>query len=124
MGMFDYLECAANLPGNLPISGRQFHTRSLYGVMARFTITAEGRLLFHSFRCEHPAAPGRGPFMIPAPIGDIDLEFHGDIKLTADEEDLHEYVVRFTHGTLEWVRPFTDLSEPEQMLATRRSLED
>jgi hypothetical protein len=80
--------------------------------------------MYHSVRYEIPAEKGPLPSTIPVPTGDIDLDFHGDIKLTADEEDLQEYVVRFTHGTLEWVRPFGDLSEPEQMLATRRNLED
>jgi hypothetical protein len=52
------------------------------------------------------------------------LDFHGDIKLTPDDDDDHEYVVRFTNGTVESVRPFGDLSEAERMLAVRRNLED
>jgi hypothetical protein len=122
--MFDYLECAPDLPGNPPISGRKFQTKSLYRVMGRFTITREGRLTFHSFRREHPMEPGRGPLPVPGMAGDIDLDFHGDIKLTPDDEELQEFVVRFTRGTLEWVRPFDDLSEQQQMLATRSNLEN
>jgi len=125
VGMFDYVECAANLPGNPPIAGRQFQTKSLYRGLDHFTISSEGRLIFHSVRYESSPAKGPLPFTTAIiPTGDIDLDFHGDIKLTADEEDMQEYVARFTHGTLEWVRPFADLSEAEQALATRRSLEN
>jgi hypothetical protein len=123
MGMYDYLECATSLPGNPPIAGRWFQTKSLYRVLGRFTITREGRLIFHSLRAEIRPEKGTVPFLTLVPTGDIDLDFHGDIKLTTEEGEIEDYVVRFTHGTLEWVRHFADLSEPEQMLATRRNLE-
>jgi hypothetical protein len=58
------------------------------------------------------------------PVGDIDLEFHGDILLTPEERELKEYVVRFTHGCMEWVRPYDEFSKAEQMLILRRNLGD
>jgi hypothetical protein len=124
MGMFDYVECAADLPGDFLIAGGKFQTRSLYRVLGRFTITGEKRLLYHAVRYETTGEVNRMPRMIAIPEGDIDLNFHGDIVLTADEGELREYVVRFTHGVAEWVRPFEEFSEAERMLATRRNLED
>jgi hypothetical protein len=35
----------------------------------------------------------------------VDLDFHGDIRLVTLEGGYQEYVARFTHGTLEWIRP-------------------
>jgi hypothetical protein len=59
------------------------------------------------------------------PTWDIDLDFHGDIKLTPDDiDDLQEFVVRFTHSSMESGRQFASLSEAERMLAVRRNLED
>jgi hypothetical protein len=35
---------------------------------------------------------------------DIDLDFHGDIRLISAEGGIEEYVARFTRGALEWIR--------------------
>ena len=123
MGMFDYLECASRLPGDPPIVGKKFQTSSLYRVLGHFTINEQGRLIYHSVRYETQEGKGPLPYMKAIPTGDIDLDFHGDIKLTPDDDDA-EFVVRFTHGVVEWVRPFEELSEAERMLAIRRNLED
>ena len=46
-----------------------------------------------------------------------DLEFHGDIRLTGlIEGELIEYAARFTHGTLEWIRPWGEISEMHRLL--------
>jgi hypothetical protein len=37
----------------------------------------------------------------------IDVEFHGDIRLVSSEGH-REYLARFTHGTLEWIRPLAE----------------
>jgi hypothetical protein len=124
MGMFDYVECAADLPGDFSIARGKFQTRSLYRVLGRFTITGEGRLLYYAARYETTGEANRLPRMIAIPDGDIDLNFHGDILLTAEEDEFREYVVRFTHGVVEWVRPFEEFSEAKRMLAIRRNLED
>jgi hypothetical protein len=124
MGMYDHVECAASLPGAAAIAGKKFQTRSLYGVLGRLTISEEGRLIYHSVRYESEGGTGPLPFMKAIPTGDIDLDFHGDIKLTPEDDDVPEYVVRFTHGTLESVRLFADLTEAERMLTVRRNLED
>jgi len=124
MGMFDYVECAADLAGHPPIAGGKFQSRSLYRVLGRFTITSEGRLIYHAVRYESTGPAKPLPRMVAIPEEDIELTFHGDILLTAEEGELEEYVVRFTHGVVEWVRPFEEFSEAERMLAVRRNLED
>ena len=48
----------------------------------------------------------------------IDVEFHGDMRLLSAEGD-REYLARFTHGTLEWIRPLAD-GEPWTTVAAAR----
>ena len=125
MGMYDYVECTTNLPAGSAIAGKKFQTSSLCRVLGRFSISEEGRMMYHSVRYESKGGAGPLPYLRSIPTGDIDLDFHGDIKLTPDDEDdLQEYVVRFTHGAVESVRLFADLSEAERMLAVRRNLEN
>src|SRR5580658_3131245 len=106
MGMFDEVYCEADLPPDHPGSGREFQTKSLFNCLDRFTITKGGRLLLH--------ATGHQP---TGEAGDIDTEFHGDIRLVGRSDDHRvEYVARFTHGTLEWIRPLTELPEIHRAL--------
>jgi hypothetical protein len=39
----------------------------------------------------------------------IDTEFHGDIRLISDDREHRQFVARFTHGTLEWIRPIEEV---------------
>jgi hypothetical protein len=114
--MFDDVYCEADLPPGHPESERSFQTKSLGSCLDRFTITKEGRLILHSDR--HESTGKRGlPFMKSIPTGDVDTEFHGDMELVARVEDrLVEYVARFTHGTLEWIRPLSELSDVHKRL--------
>jgi hypothetical protein len=120
MGMFDDVYCEADLPPGHPESERSFQTKSLGNCLDRFTITKEGRLILHSVRYESSGDRGDGLFsmrMTAIPAGDVDTEFHGDIRLLGGAEDrLVEYVARFTHGTLEWIRPLSELSEMQKTL--------
>jgi len=120
MGMFDDVYCEADLPPGHPESERSFQTKSLCNCLDRFTITKEGRLIFHAVRYESSGERGRGLFsigMTAVPTGDVDTEFHGDIELVARVGDhLVEYVARFTHGALEWIRPLSELSEMQKKL--------
>ena len=126
MGMYDEVECAADLPGKFLIAGRRFQTKSLYRGLDRFTISKNGRLIFNACRYEPSKEPAWIPLMTRILTEDIDLEFHGDIWLITDEGELQEYVARFTHGTLEWVRrlPLSDLPEPQRMLLVRKCLQE
>jgi len=125
MGMYDDIYCEADLPGDHPDSDRAFQTKSLYRAMLRFTITREGRLIHHSCRYVRDKNPPDGLFrMLPTDREDIDMEFHGDIRLSGFHEGRRsEYVARFTHGTLEWLRPIEQLSEDAQSLVLVRSTE-
>jgi hypothetical protein len=113
MGMFDDVYCEADLPPGHSKSGREFQTKSLLCCLDQFTITKEGRLVLHAFRYEPAGEAMDGlPSMSRIPAPDIDTEFHGDILLTATSGDgLVEYVARFTHGNLEWIRPWPEISE-------------
>jgi hypothetical protein len=114
------------MPAGMIPPDRTYQTKSLYRIMGRFTITKDGRLIHHSCRyVQDPKAPDGLFKMLPVDKEDIDMEFHGDIYLSGiREEELGEYVVRFTHGTLEWIRPVEALSESVVSLARRVNLED
>jgi hypothetical protein len=116
MGMFDDVHCEADLPPGNPGLGREFQTKSLLCCLDQFTITKEGRLVLHAFRYQPAGEAMDGlPKMDRIPAPDIDTEFHGDILLTGRSGDgLVEYVARFTHGSLEWIRPWPEISEIQQ----------
>ena len=71
--------------------------------MDRYVVTKEGRLCMvgNLFTKEPPVAV--------VPEGNVDTDFHGDIRLISDDGKHEEYVARFTHGTLEWIRPMADV---------------
>jgi len=118
MGMFDDVYCEADLPPGHPESERSFQTKSLCNCLDRFTITKAGRLILHRVRYESAGERRLGlPWMKSIPVGDVDTEFHGDIQLLGGAGDcLVEYVARFTHGTLEWIRPLSELPEIQKKL--------
>jgi hypothetical protein len=111
--MYDEVYCEAD-----PMSERGFQTKSLFRCLDRLTITKEGRLILHAFRYQSAQeAETPLPLMTRIPEGDIDLEFHGDIRLTSTGEDhIAEYVARFTDGNVTWVRPWTEISEVHKSL--------
>jgi hypothetical protein len=118
MGMFDDIRCEAALPDDRFPPGHWFQTKSLNCSRDRFTITREGRLIFHKHRYESgpdwEVLPG---VMIPGGeavhVADIDMDYHGDINFCDALPDLTvvDYVARFTNGKLEWIRPYESLSE-------------
>jgi hypothetical protein len=118
MGLFDEVVCECELPAGLGLTNRNFQTKSLCCALGRFTITKEGRLIYHPVRyVMAPEAP-EGPFgkrfdSVPEP--DIDTNYHGDIRLNDTQGKLVDLVARFTHGQLESLRPFSELSEAERM---------
>jgi len=89
--------------------------------METYTVTEEGRLIRHTQGYVKDAScPGEFSTLAPR---DIDLEFHGDIVLTGYQNNTQaDYVLRFTHGTLEWIEPIESLSEEQQDIAMTRSL--
>jgi hypothetical protein len=116
--MYDDVYCEADLPPGHIGPNRAFQTKSLFRCLDRLTITKNRRLVLHAFRYQSAQEAGTPlPLMTRIPEGDIDLEFHGDIRLTSTrEDDIVEYVARFTDGTLTWIRPWTDISEVHKSL--------
>jgi len=125
MGMFDAIVFEGDLPDGMQPSDGGFETRSLFRVMETFTITKEGRLIHHVRRyVKDVLYPGGFNERAPLVTLDIDLEFHGDIVVTGFRGNSYaDYVLRFTHGLLEWAKPLRDLSEEQQNIAIARNLD-
>jgi hypothetical protein len=119
VGMFDHVTCELPMPDGRELAKDSFQTASLHCLMDLFTITAAGRLIFHQRR--YYAASGPGARM-PEHVADIDMNYHGDIEIYAIAGDgkLARYAVRFTHGTLEWIRTFDTLRQSDHFLPPDR----
>ncbi len=116
MGMFDHVTCELPMPDGREVVKDSFQTRSLYCVMVRFTITAQGRLIHNICRYEQDTEIASGvriPQYRRVPVEDVDMDYHGDIEINGVTRDdgYFRYAVRFTHGTVEWIRPFDELPE-------------
>jgi hypothetical protein len=110
VGMFDHVTCELPMPDGRELARDSFQTKSLECLMDLYTITAAGRLIYHNRRYSASR--------MPEPIVDIDTNYHGDIEIYAIAGDgkLARYAIRFTHGTLEWIRPFNALHESDHFL--------
>lgn len=99
MGLFDTIHCEYPLP--VPQHQElEFQTKDLECLLDEYTITRDGRLLRHARR------GGRGPER------DVEWPIHADVCIydsdPSGDEGLLEYVVRFTHGRVEWIRPLAE----------------
>src|SRR5215813_13104637 len=112
MGMYDEVFCEYELLAGLGLTNRNFQTKSLGRALGRFTITKEGRLIYHPVRYVMATDAPEGPFgkmLDSVPEPDMDTNYHGDILLTdTGEGELIELVARFTHGQLEWLRQLSE----------------
>jgi hypothetical protein len=108
--MFDEVTCELPMPDGRQVTSDCFQTKSLWSCMDLFTITAAGRLVFHKRRYSLRGEPNAGP---PEHVADIDMDYHGDIEIhgKATDGSYLSYAVRFTNGTVEWIRPFEELPE-------------
>ena len=80
----------------------EFGTWDLGPRRGRYLITTDGRLRLLRPRVEQSGQHGHPP---DAEDKSEDTNFHGDISLYASTtEGRLEYRVRFTHGTVEWIR--------------------
>ena len=95
MGLFDIIECEYPIPDDR-YQNLQFQTKDLECLLDHYTITRDGRLMRHAKRESH------------GPEQDVEWPYHGDICIYDSDPDkahqLLEYVVRFTHGHVEWIR--------------------
>jgi hypothetical protein len=117
MGMYDEIWFDAELP-DVPSACRRFQTKSLDCCLDRYTVTKAGRLCLtgNVMLDDEPVVGAQGE------TEDVDLDFHGDIRLLSTEGDGGEYVARFTHGTLEWIRPMDHLARAQFALMRRKRL--
>ena len=99
MGMTESVRCEVELPGLGVREDIVFSTKNLYRYGGSLVITRRGRLAMYM------KYPDRESLR--------DEDYHGDIRLLGGGpgEDL-EYVARFTHGQLEWLRLASELPEP------------
>ena len=97
MGMYDEVEFDPEWTG-LPSACRHFQTKCLDSCMDRYVVTKAGRLCLvgNVWGDDEPATAEES----------VDIDFHGDMRLVPTEgDDRQDFTARFTHGTLEWVRP-------------------
>jgi hypothetical protein len=128
MGMPDEIRCELEVASQGIRPGARFQTRSLFREAEVLTITRDRRLVLHRCRLElepdvEPRPGARVPRFRRVLGENLDLEYHGDLWLFAlDDDSLHErYVARFTHGQLEWIRPFAELSEAQRWVHQGRN---
>jgi hypothetical protein len=123
MGLFDEVLYSASLSDCSVVLGEMFQTKSLGCGMDRYTITAQRRLVLHRLASSAPASLAVETADLSAGPDDvIDTEYHGDLLLVALSKGagLVECVARFTHGTLEWIRPVESLTELHRRLISGR----
>jgi hypothetical protein len=119
VGLFDSVTCDLPMPDDREVVKDSFQTKSLWRCMDLFTITSAGRLIFHKRRYCFASDPDARP---PEHVADIDMDYHGDIEIhgATREEGYYRYAVRFTHGTVEWIRPVEELSELHRTWLTEK----
>jgi len=110
MGMYDEIRWEATLPAGHPTDSRLFQTKSLDPCLEHYVVTREGRLFLVGNGLQDDADWDKDQGM--------DVEFHGDMSLVSMDGNI-EYLARFTHGTLEWIRPFA-ANEPWSKSAAAR----
>lgn len=115
--MFDYVIVEAELPKSAPgwIEGK-FQTKDTpRQFMETYVITADGKLIHKAQEYEEvpkeerPYPDEDGLFALvgslrSAPVGDVQIMFHGDLHLIASNRDWSKFWrcrARFTHGKLE-----------------------
>lgn len=102
MGMFDTIFCEYPLPepGHQALG---FQTKDLECLLDNYTITSDGRLIRRARRG-----------LLGQPDRDIEWPLHGDIRFyTSRDKVWVEYVARFTHGRVEWIRPVEEARRAE-----------
>jgi hypothetical protein len=110
MGLFDTIYCEYPLP-DVRHQGLEFQTKDLESALDHYTITQDGRLMLHARRF------GNGPDR------DIEWAIHGDVSFYTHEASAEkswiEYVARFTHGRVEWIRPVEEARQAPGALPPR-----
>jgi hypothetical protein len=67
-----------------------------------------------------PPSPFRLPLRKSTRLEDLDTEFHGDFEFyDSIDGKMYEYVARFTHGKLEWIRPAEECTPMQRQMMER-----
>ena len=102
MGMYDTVYCEYPLP-NARHQDLDFQTKNLECLMDEYALTQDGRLV-------RRAGIGFGGEGLDR---DTEWPLHGDIRIytsvKTEDPPWIEYVVRFTHGRVEWIRPLAEI---------------
>ncbi|HXO18625.1 MAG TPA: hypothetical protein VOA87_01745 [Thermoanaerobaculia bacterium] len=100
MGLFDTIHCEYPLP-DARHQGLEFQTKDLDCALDEYTITADGRLLRHVRRGGQESDRR------------VEWPLHGDVSIythvAGEDPSWIEYVVRFTHDRVEWIRPIEEV---------------
>ena len=105
MSLCDEIRWDATLPEGYPPDDRLFQTKSLdYSSWDYYAFTSDGRLLLVGNGWDDDAGLSAETDISRA----IEVEFHGDMLLSAMTKGVGQYVARFTHGRLEWIRPLAE----------------
>jgi len=114
MGLFDTIHCEYPLP-DLRHQDLAFQTKDLDCFLAHYTITGDGRLIRRA---------RRGGIWGDREDRDVECPMHGDIQMytSAADKTWIEYVVRFTHGRVEWIRPFEEEREAPEAVPPSKGL--
>jgi len=103
MGMFDTVRCEYPLP-NARHQDLEFQTKNLECLLFTYIITQDGRMIRRAW---NRAGEKPNP--------DFEWLLHGDIRIytsiKTEEPSWIEYVVRFTHGQVEWIRPLEEVEK-------------
>jgi hypothetical protein len=109
MGMFDTIYCQYPLP-NPRHQDLDFQTKDLECLLDTYTITQEGWLVQHAKR-------GWGEGRL---VRDVEWPLHGDLRfytsVKTEEPSWIEYVARFTHGRVEWIRPIEEVRQDPSLI--------
>ncbi len=104
MSLLDSIRCDYPLP-DPRVQDAEFQTKDLGESRGRYTITKAGRLIRHRQGVDLIEEASTGQSVDSRPGEDVG--HHGDIRIQAmlPGNGTLEYVVRFTHGTVECIRP-------------------
>lgn len=109
MGLFDTIYCQYPLP-NPRHQDLDFQTKDLECLLDTYTITQEGWSVQHAKR-------GWGA---ERQVRDVEWPLHGDLRfytsVKTEEPSWIEYVARFTHGRVEWIRPIEEVRQDPSLV--------
>ena len=103
MGLFDTVYCESPLP-DAPHQELDFQTKDLECLLATYRITQAGRLVL-----QQRGRQGE-------PDSEVEWPLHGDLSIyTSKDSTWIEYVARFTHDRVEWIRPVEEVPRPPEV---------